>query len=148
MQAIYFLMSMGYFYAIAAAISRGLVYTLDQKFLDKISPSMLTIIHSVFFIIVLTPILLHSKEFSNLKTLDPHTLKYILFTLIFGLAGTIFIYLAIQQLGSAKAAIFEIAYPFFVVIFSIILFNTQINGYFILGALFLFVGAAIIVTLA
>lgn len=74
---------MGYFYAIAAAISWGLAYSLDQKILDKISPSLLTVINSIFFIIVLIPVLLYSKELKNIGSMDHLTLKYILVTLIF-----------------------------------------------------------------
>lgn len=138
---------MGYLYAIAAAISWGLAYSLDQKILDKISPSLLTVINSIFFIIILIPVLLYSKELKNIGSIDHVTLKYILVTLIFWLAGTIFIYLAIQHLWSSKAAIFEIAYPFFVVIFSMLLFNSTVNIYFIIWALLMFVWSAIIIVL-
>jgi len=139
---------MGYFFAIAAAITWGLVYSIDQKILDKVSPVMLMFINSFFSIIILLPLMfLHSNELKTVLTLDKSVLKFIVVTLVFTLIANLLIYVAIQHLGSSKAAIFEIAYPFFVVIFSIILFHAQVNGYFILGSLLLFIGSVIIITL-
>lgn len=55
------------------------------------------------------------------------------------------IYLAIQYLGASRATIFEIMYPFFVIVFSLIFIKDfQINLSFILGTLFMFSGAWII----
>lgn len=139
---------MGYFYAIMAAIAWGFVYAIDQKILDKISPPVLILINSVFSIAILLPLLLfYSNELKNIITLDKPSLKIIGLSLIFTLVANLLIYIAIQHLGSSKAAIFEIAYPFFVVIFSILMFQAHVNGYFIFGSLLLFIGSAIIITL-
>jgi len=139
---------MGYFYAVMAAITWGFVYAIDQKILDKVSPSVLILINSIFSIVVLLPLLLfYSNELKSIVTLDKYSLKIIGLSLIFTLVANLLIYIAIQHLGSSKAAIFEIAYPFFVVIFSILMFQAHVNGYFILGSLLLFIGSAIIVTL-
>lgn len=139
---------MGYLYAIMAAITWGFVYAIDQKILDKVSPAVLILINSIFSIIILSPILLfHSNQLKNITSLDKSSIKIIGLSLIFTLLANLFIYLAIQHLGSSKAAIFEIAYPFFVVIFSILMFQAHVNGYFILGAILLFIGSAIIITL-
>ncbi len=139
---------MGYFYAIAAAVTWGFVYAIDQKILNKVSPSMLVLINAFFSMAVLLPfVFLKSKNFKEITTLDRPTVNYIILSLIFTLSANLLIYIAIQHLGSSKAAIFEIAYPFFVVIFSIMMFNAQVNGYFVLGALLMFIGSAIIITL-
>ncbi|MBP7062168.1 DMT family transporter [Patescibacteria group bacterium] len=125
-------MHMGYFYAIAAAVAWGFVYAVDQRILDKISPSLLILINSIFSIIVLVPILLYSEEFKTIASIDRSTRKFVAISLVGVLIASLLILTAIKHLGSSKAAIFEIAYPFFVVIFSMLFFNTQINGYFLL----------------
>ncbi|MFA5925455.1 MAG: DMT family transporter [Parcubacteria group bacterium] len=139
---------MGYFYAIAAAVTWGFVYAIDQKILDKVSSPMLVFINAVFSMAVLLPFLIFkSKGLREITTLDKSTVNFIALSLVFTLAANLLIYIAIQHFGSSKAAIFEIAYPFFVVIFSILMFNAQVNGYFILGSLLMFIGSAIIITL-
>lgn len=139
---------MGYLYAIGAAITWGLVYAVDQRIMDKISPSLLILINAVFDVIVIIPILLYSDELKAIMHIDKSTWKFIAISLVGVLLGSILILTAIKYLGSSKAAIFEIAYPFFVVIFSLLFFDAQINMYFVLGAIFLFIWSAIIVTLA
>ena len=139
---------MGYFYAIMAAVTWGFVYAIDQKILDKVSPPFLILINSIFSIVILLPLLFfYSNELRNIATLDKQSLKIIGVSLVFTLVANLLIYVAIQHLGSSKAAIFEIAYPFFVVIFSIWMFQAHVNGYFVIGSLFLFIGSGIIITL-
>jgi len=137
---------MGYIYAIAAAITWGFVYAIDQKILDKISPSLLMLINSIFSILILLPLFFfQSDEIRTITSLDKPTLKIIAVSLVFTLIANLLIYMAIRYMGSSRAAIFEIAYPFFVVLFSVWMFHTQVNGYFILGAVLLFIGSAIII---
>ncbi len=139
---------MGYFYAIAAAVVWGLVYALDQRILEKISPSMLMFINGLFAVLILLPLLLlQTNEFKDLIKMDKSTIKLISIVMILSLVASLLIFYAIQHLGSPKAAIFEIAYPFFVVIFSYFLFQSSVNGYFMLGTLLLFIGSAIIIKL-
>jgi drug/metabolite transporter (DMT)-like permease len=139
---------MGFVYAILAAITWGFVYAIDQKILDKVSATSLLLIHSFFTIIILLPIWYFRSNITRATfVLDKSNMGLMALSLIFTLIANLFIYIAIQHLGSSKAAIFEIAYPFFVVIFSIFLFQTQVNLWFVLGALLLFAGSAIIVTL-
>lgn len=143
---LYFLF-MGYFYAITAAITWWLVYALDQRILEKISPTLFICINALFSIIVLSPLLLLKwNTLPSISSLDKTTLWFIVFSLIFSLLANFLIMFAIQHVGSSRAAIFEIAYPFFVVLFSIFLYQAQVNNYFILGSIFLFVGSAIIIT--
>lgn len=138
--------TMGYIYAIAAAITWGFVYAIDQKILDKISPSLLMLINSIFSILILLPLFFfQSDEIRTITSLDKPTLKIIAVSLVFTLIANLLIYMAIRYMGSSRAAIFEIAYPFFVVLFSVWMFHTQVNGYFILGAVLLFIGSAIII---
>lgn len=139
---------MGYFYAVAAAVTWGFVYAIDQKILNKVSATSLLLIHSFFTIIVLLPIwFFYSAGVKENFSLDKSSAWFIAFSLVFTLIANLLIYVAIQHLGSSKATIFEIAYPFFVVIFSIFMFQAHVNGYFVLGALLLFIGSAIIITL-
>lgn len=138
---------MGYIYAVTAAITWGFVYAIDQKILAKVSATNLLIIHSVFTLLILLPLWFFHSSGAKTFSLDKSSAWFIAFSLVFTLIANLLIYLAIQHLGSSKAAIFEIAYPFFVVIFSLIMFKMQVNGYFVLGSLLLFIGSAIIITL-
>lgn len=138
---------MGYFYAIAAAVVWGLVYAMDQKVLDKVSPHALLFVNSIFSLLYLVPFLLfHKNEWKTLENLDRGNIKFFAITLLCTLIANILIYLAIKELGSSRAAIFEIAYPFFVILFGVVLFREHINAYFIFGSILLFFGAAIILT--
>jgi drug/metabolite transporter (DMT)-like permease len=138
---------MGYFYAIAAAVVWGLVYAMDQKVLDKVSPHALMFVNSIFSLLYLVPFLLfHKSEWKTLENLDRGNIKFFATTLLCTLIANILIYLAIKELGSSRAAIFEIAYPFFVILFGVVLFREHLNAYFIFGSILLFLGAAIILT--
>ncbi len=138
---------MGYFYAIAAAVMWGLVYAMDQKVLDKVSPHALLFVNSIFSLLYLVPFLFfHKDEWKTLVHLDRGNMRFFATTLLCTLIANILIYLAIQKLGSSRAAIFEIAYPFFVIVFGFFLFREHINAYFLLGSVLLFLGAAIILT--
>lgn len=137
---------MGIISAIAAAATWGFVYAVDQKILTKLSVIELLFINSFFTALVLLPIMLiRSFEIRQIFQTDKRSLEFIILSLFFTLLANLLIYIAIQQIGSSKAAIFEIAYPFFVIIFSIFMFQAQINAYFILGTILLFAGSAIIV---
>lgn len=73
-------------------------------------------------------------------------MKFLGVSLVASFFAGFMILLAIQNIGASRAAIFEIAYPFFVVLFSIFLYRAQVNNYFILGSIFLFIGSFIIIT--
>ncbi len=140
---------MWYIYAILAAVTRWMVYTILQKVLDKVSPVFYILLNAIFSGIVAAIILSMKWTLrSSIKQLDPYTIKYMLLTVILMFIANIFIYISIQRLWSSKAAVFEIMYPLFVIIFSIFLYNQWVTIYFIVWALLIFIGSAIIVKFA
>lgn len=111
------------------------------------STPLFVFINAVFTVIVVLPFLItHADEVKSLTTLDKTTLKFMVVSLVASLLAGFLILIAIQNIGAPKAAIFEIAYPFFVVLFSMFLYQAQVNNYFILGSIFLFIGSFIIIT--
>ena len=52
---------------------------------------------------------------------------------------------SIQLLGAGKSAVLEISYPLFVALFSVFLFQGQLQLPVVIGGAFIFIGAAIIV---
>lgn len=49
------------------------------------------------------------------------------------------------MLGTSKSAVVEISYPPFVALFSVLLFNGQVQLPVVVGGMFIFIGPAIIV---
>lgn len=139
---------MGYVYAIAAAVTWGFVYAIDQKILDKVSATSLILMQYLFAILILLPITLYKNDLrKELLSLDKSSTWFLALSFTLSLLASYLIFVAIQKIGSPKAAIFEITYPLFVVLFSAVLFHAQMNLYFLLGAALLFIGSAIIITL-
>jgi len=146
---ILFMKTVGFIYAIAAAVTWGLVYTIDQKILDKVSPLSLLFIDSVLIAIITLPILLFdSQSIKDLLGSGKFNLGLIFISVVLATLANFFIFSGIKILGASTASIFEIAYPFFVILFSFLIFRTSLNLYFLLGAIFIFAGSLIIIKLA
>ena len=124
----------GLVYAVLAAILWGLVYTIDQKILEKVSPLNLLLFYTAVMIIILPPIqfFFGEQQIKTILNLGKFDIVLILLTCILGLVASWFIFAAISKLGASTASIFEIAYPVFVVLFSYLLFQTSLNAYFYL----------------
>jgi len=138
--------NVGYIYAIAAAVSWGLVYALDQKILTKLTPLALTFFSALLISLVTLPFVLADQ--ASLKSLlesDKAHMLLTVFSILITALATFFILSGIKLLGSPTASIFEIAYPFFVVLFSLILYKTTLNAYFFLGGILIFAGAFVII---
>lgn len=102
---------------------------------------------SLLALILVIPFLIASPgDIKSLTTLDKTTMKFLGVSLVASFFAGFMILLAIQNIGASRAAIFEISYPFFVVLFSIFLYQAQVNAYFIIGSIFLFIGSFIIIT--
>lgn len=137
----------GFLYAVGAAVTWGLVYTLDQRILRGASPFALLFIDSLITTLLLLPIVFFQKNsLSSLTTTSNKVWVLITISLLLAALANFFIFSSIQILGASTASVFEIAYPFFVVFFSIIAFRTVPSLYFLIGALLIFFGAAIIIT--
>ena len=66
-------------------------------------------------------------------------------TLVTATAAALSILGSIQLLGANKSAVLEISYPLFVALFSTLLFRGQLPLPVVIGGVFIFIGAAIIV---
>jgi len=66
-------------------------------------------------------------------------------TLVTATAAALSILGSIQLLGASKSAVLEISYPLFVALFSAVLFRGQLQLPVVIGGVFIFLGAAIIV---
>lgn len=136
----------GLIYAVAAALTWGLVYTLDQRVLKETSPFTLVFITAVITAIILLPMAFFQREsILSLSGVSGKMWGLLFLSLILGILANFFIFSSIKILDASTASIFEIAYPFFVVLFSFLIYRTVPNIYFFIGAFLIFVGAAIII---
>jgi drug/metabolite transporter (DMT)-like permease len=66
-------------------------------------------------------------------------------SLICAAVANLVIYASIRVLGASTASTVEITYPFFVVVFSFLAFNSSPSPMFLVGALLIFMGATVII---
>ncbi len=137
-------MYLGLAFALGASIVWGLVYTLDQKVLLNISPGALVFWNALISLIVTMPLFLNYKSLKALASIDSGTFKLMFLAQTLALIANLLIFSSIKILGASVASVFEISYPFFVLIFSFLIFGTTFNIYFWIGAGFLAMGSAII----
>lgn len=130
-------MEIGFLYALGAAVTWGLVYAIDQKILSGIAPISLLFINSILAAIIMLPFILFGN--SGIKeTLFSAKTNWLLIVLSIALAtlANFLIFSGIKNMNASTASMIEIAYPFFVVLFSYILFRSTPNIYFFLGGSF------------
>ena len=142
-------MDIGFIYAIGAAITWGLVYAIDQKILYNVAPMTLLFIDSIIAALIMLPFVFFSngsiKEvFASRKA----NLSLIVISVILATLANFLIFSGIKNLNASTASIIEISYPFFVVLFSYILFRSTPNIYFFIGGLLVFAGTFIIIKFA
>jgi len=136
----------GYLYAIGAAITWGLVYTIDQRILRGASPFALLFVDSLITTLLLVPVIVFDRgSLSSLSGLSGKLGVYVVVSLVFAALANFFIFSSIRIIGASSASIFEIAYPFFVVVFSYFVFQAVPSIYFVIGGVLIFLGAALIV---
>lgn len=139
----------GFLFAIGAAISWGLVYAIDQKILYQTSVLTYLFISALLTVVLLLPFIIFDiHPIKNLISFGKANLILILVSLVLTIIADFFILSSVKILGASTASIFEIAYPFFVVLFSFLLFRSVPNIYFFIGALFIFIGSIIIIRLS
>lgn len=73
------------------------------------------------------------------------TIKLMILSILLAALASYFIFASIKSLNAEEASAIEIAYPFFVVLFSFIFFRTVPNIYFAIGSILVFIGSAIII---
>ena len=139
-------MNIGFIYTICAGITWGLVYTINQRILSNTSPITLLFIDSIVTAIVLLPVLfIDQGSIRSLLTSGKSNLLILFASIIFAIIANFLIYSGIKSVGASYASIIEIAYPFFVVLFTYLFFHVKPNMYFFIGGLLVFIGSAIII---
>lgn len=138
--------TIGIIFAVTASITWGLVYTIDQKILANISPILWLALSSVVIGIMLLPILFfHKEEIKVILQSGRNNLLLILTSQLLIALATFLIFSSIKHLDAINASIIEITYPFFVIIFSLVLFGGSINIYFWIGSILIFIGSIVLI---
>lgn len=137
-------MKIGFLYALAASVTWGLIYALDQKILVRTTPINLLFVGSVISLVALSPILITNSPFTELIKSGKANVYLFIFNSLLNLLAAWFIYSGIKSVGASAASILEIAYPFFVILFSFFLYGQTLTPAFMLGGAFIFIGAFII----
>lgn len=141
--------TIGFIYSIAAALAWGLTYTIDQKVLEKVSPITLLLSHALITVIFSIPLFyLEGSTFKSVLYSTKTNFGLILLTALLGAVASFCILSGIKILGASTASIFEIAYPFFVVFLSYLLYRTELATPFYIGAFLIFLGSLIIIRFA
>ena len=134
--------------AILASVLWGLTYCLDERVLSSLSVFKLYFLHCLCGVLVVGVIMLvQGTSPAGLFTFDRAraSLPLVGLTLVTATAAALSILGSIQLLGASKSAVLEISYPLFVALFSVLLFNGQLQMPVVLGGIFIFIGSAIIV---
>lgn len=138
-------MNAGFAFALAAAVTWGLVYAIDQKLLTQTSPIALLFVDALITAAVLIPFIwVERGELRHLLQAGTGTMALLAISALLALLAGWFILAGIQLIGAAEASVIEIAYPFFVVLFSMILYGFEPTLPFIAGGFLIFAGASLI----
>ena len=139
-------MDVGFVYALGAAITWGLLYAIDQGLLEKISPLNLILTKMILAVVLILPFLFFNNQ-SPLKvfSLPKETLYLVVFAGALAVIANFFIYSSIKSLDAPTASMVEMSYPFFVVLFTYMIFKTTPNTYFFLGGALIFAGSYVII---
>ena len=86
-----------------------------------------------------------SRSRSSRQYVSPQSTPLVLVTLLTATIATLCILGSIRLLGANTSAVLEISYPLFVALFSTLIFRGQLQPPVIVGGMFIFLGAAIIV---
>lgn len=138
-------MERGYLYAIGAAIAWGLMYAMDGKILAKMAPGNLLFVQSLFMTILMLPFFLWNKGIEDLQSAGTSKQLLIGATVLLATVANVWILTSIKLLGPTVASSFEISYPFFVAIFSMLLFGGRLSWPVGLGGVIIFIGSLIII---
>jgi len=139
-------MNKGYIYAIVASVAWGMAYTLDQKVLERFSPTALLFVHALVTVAVTVPIFfLAPGTARGMLSATKNQWFVALASTLLIIAANWCILASIKMLGASTASVFEISYPLFVVLFSFLVFRTVVTMPFMIGALLIFLGSVIII---
>lgn len=142
-------METGFIYAIGAAVTWGLVYAIDQKILSGVAPMTLLFVDSIIAAVIMLPFVFFSNgSIKGVLASGATNLSLIVLSVALATLANFLIFSGIKNLDASTASIIEIAYPFFVVLFSYILFRSTPNIYFFIGGTLVFIGSMIIIKFA
>ena len=132
--------------ALSAALMWGIAYSIDQKILTKVSPLSILAVSSLVAVIIVVPFFFASPDMrKELFSLNKETVLLTALSMIIGIIGNILILNSIKRIGATEASMLEITYPFFITLFSIVLFKQPLTLPFIAGSLLIFAGASLII---
>ncbi|HXV26882.1 MAG TPA: DMT family transporter [Candidatus Paceibacterota bacterium] len=142
-------MNTGFTLAIAAAVAWGLVYVLSERVLRDFSPLALLFIYGVLTSVVLAPFILTGHiDAGDFFQRDRTALYLTLTAVLLTVLANFLILMSIERLGATPAALIEISYPLFTVIFVFLLFGTVPSWATAAGGVLIITGAAIITKFA
>ena len=125
-----------------------MVYVIDQKILYGVNPLTLLFIDSLLATIIMLPfIFFENGSVKILLNSGKMNILLIVLSVILAALANFLIFSGIKSLGSSRASIIEIAYPFFVVLFAYIFFGSKPNVWFFIGGALIFIGSVIVVGL-
>lgn len=141
--------NMGLIYSLGAAICWGAVYAIDQKVLEHISPISIAFFSAVATVLVFLPFMLvnNGELIKTFFSSGKENISLASIAIVFAIIANILILFGIKSLGASYASILEIAYPFFVILFSFVIFRTHPNIYFYIGGVLIFIGSFVITKL-
>lgn len=135
----------GYLFALLAAVFWGLIYAIRQKTLPIISPVGMMFINGIVSLACLTPLVLsNGKHLDSFLKAGWGNIALVLFAACCALIGTWLMMVSIDKLNASVAALVEISYPLFVVLFCWLFFGTTIGWPVLLGGMMIFGGSAVI----
>lgn len=140
--------SMWVYFAIAASMLWGLVYSLDEQLYKYISvPTALAIASFFGFVTMLIFAIVHGDFAQDVRSLTSSRHVMVLMTVvtIVFIAAECCIGFSISGKNATLAALLEISYPLFTAIFAMLLFREAIPSFITLvGAVLIGMGVAII----
>lgn len=142
-------METGFIYAIGAAITWGLVYVIYQTILYNVAPMTFLFVESIIAALIMLPfVFFDNGSVKEVLVSSKTNLFLILISVVLATLANFLIFSSIKNLNASTASIIEISYPFFVVLFSYVLFRSTPNIYFFIGGLLIFIGSFIIIKFA
>lgn len=139
-------MNIGYFYAMGAAVAWGLLYAIDQKILNHASPIGLTFISSLVGVLFTLPIILSKGGIRAALGGDNANWPLIFASAAIMTVSGILVLAGIQELNATYVSIIEMSYPFFVILFSFLLFKTVPGPAFYAGGALIMIGTFVIIS--
>ncbi len=134
-------------YAILAAVTWGLSYTLDERVFRHISPLTLLACSMLIGGLIFSIMAYFFQLKSDMAILaqDKKLWGLILAAIAAANAGTLFIALSIQAKNATLAAIVELSYPLFTILFAWLIFKENyLNIKVAIGGILMLLGAALI----